>query len=330
MRLLLIILSLFILSASPADKNAIKLVQDELNYFNNLQNTKKVLSGQFIGWLGEEDVNKFQTIYAMSQKYPAIMSSNYADFGKNIFEFDSTNTYLINQWYSGGLIEVGIHFNNPTNNEWDINTPVDFNKVIKFGTNENINFNIQLDRISIGLQELQNANTAVLFRPFMESNGYWFWWGQKDKDDFINLWKYTFNYLTEFKHLHNLLWVYSINVGYGDVLSYYPGDDFVDIVGLDYYSSDGVFEETVEYRQLLKIGKPIVLSELGQCRSSGFNCYPKDAHKIIESIEKNMPMIVYWNNWNGDWALDEHFNVYKLLSNPKVINRGDISFRKKQ
>lgn len=323
-----VLCSLALLSA--ADMNAHKTVQKELDYFNSLSQKSiyKVLSGQFIGWLGNEDPQKFQKIYKLSGHYPAIMSGNYADFGNNIFVFFSTNSQLIEHWNNGGLVEVGIHFNNPMNNKWDLTEPVDFKKLIQPGTEDNARFNAQLDRICIGLNELQQAGIVTLFRPFVETNGNWFWWNGKPRQEFIDLWKYTFNYITNIKQLHNLLWVYSVSAGYGNALYYYPGDDFVDIVGLDYYSSTGQFYNTEEYQDLLTTKKSVALSEVGQCRSSGYNCKPEDSCKIINSIKQFMPAIIYWSNWNDVWSLENQLNLAELMSNEWVVNRGNIEFRK--
>lgn len=74
-------------------------------------------------------------------------------------------------------------------------------------------------------------------------NGTWFWWGARDKTKFINLWKYMYNYFTYTKGLNNLLWVYSANWEWTTAQDfylvdyYYPGDAYVDIVSMDYYSS---------------------------------------------------------------------------------------------
>jgi len=320
---------LFVLSSiGAADPDINIKTQSVLDYLKSLpqKSEGKVLSGQFIGWLDQEDTNMFQRIYDATKKYPAIMSGNYADFDEDIFEFN-INTQLTNHWNQGGLVEVGIHFDNPMNNKWDAYTKVDIKRLLKFGDDINTNFNIQLDRIAIGLSDLQNAGVPVLFRPFMESNGNWFWWCEKEPSEFIDMWRYVFDYLTKFKGLHNLLWVYSINANYGNTLLYYPGEEYVDIVGLDYYSADGYFYNTAEYKDLLTTKKPIALSELGQCRSSGIGCYPKDSVKIIKSIKKEMPAIIYWNNWNDMWAMEKHNKLSKLLNNLLIVNRGDINIK---
>ena len=267
---------LLTLLLTTADLNANTNVQSVSSYLQSLPNrpNHKVLSGQFIGYVGQEDTNLFTRLYDMTEQYPALMSTDYAEFNSSV-DVLSTNMYLINQWYNGGLVEVSAHFNNPTNNQWN-DARVDWTDLLRSGTTTNTNFNHQLDRIIVGLKELQKAGVVVLFRPLMEPNGTWFWWGGRDREEFVGLWDYVFKYVT--RDIHNLLWVYSVSAGYGQAKYYFPGIEQVDVVGLDVYSSSGEFEAGEEYYELLDTKLPIALTELGQCRSSGLDVGPKMLH----------------------------------------------------
>jgi mannan endo-1,4-beta-mannosidase len=311
---------------AAADPHATENAKTVLDYLKSLpaKPEKKVLSGQFVGWMYSEDSGLFPSIHQLSGKYPAVMSGNYADFGGEWGNFSSTNSLLIQHWNAGGLVEVAVHIDNPASGEWEIDTYVDLVQLITPGTALNAKWNKELDRISQGLAELRNNGIVVLFRPLLEMNGDWFWWGARDGTEFRNLWIYTFNYLTNTKNLHNLLWVYAMNANSGDTLTYYPGNQYVDVVGVDYYSSSGNFPTAYEYETLKNLGKPFALTELGQCDPSGSNCPAKDSRQIINSIKQNMPDVVYWSNWNDVWALDQHLNLNVLMSDPWVVNRGDI------
>lgn len=89
----------------------------------------------------------------------------------------------------------------------------------------------ELDDIAAGLQQLRDAGVVVLWRPFHEMNGGWFWWGAKKPDVFMQLWRQMFDYFTVQKKLNNLLWVYAANTG-GRTTAFYPGDGYVDLVGV--------------------------------------------------------------------------------------------------
>jgi len=322
-----LLLSHVSIASAAADPNAAEKTKSVLAYLKSLPSKpdKKVLSGQFIGWIHEEDPQLFSRINGMSGKTPAIMSGNYAEFGNGWYDFGTTNPLLIQHWNSGGLVEVAAHFDNPVTESWDMDTYVDLVQLVTPGTALNGKWNRDLDRIATGLAELQGNGVVVLFRPLLEMNGDWFWWCARDGQEYRNLWIYIFNYMTQKKNLHNLLWVFAMNANYGNVSTYYPGDPYVDVVGVDYYTSNGYFPTADEYEELKKLGKPFALTELGQCDPSGENCTSKDSRQIINSIKQEMPDVVYWSNWNEVWALDNHQNVRELLSDPWVVNRGDIN-----
>ena len=112
-------------------------------------------------------------------------------------------------------------------------------------------FAAELDLMASHLQTLQSAGVIVLFRPFHEMNGGWFWWGaQSDTSpsvaEFVELWRYVHDYVVKQKQLTNILWVYSpensetVNVNYPwgllkPTAFFYPGDSYVDVIGIDYY-----------------------------------------------------------------------------------------------
>ncbi len=101
-----------------------------------------------------------------------------------------------------------------------------------------------LDMVAEYALHLQAANVPVLFRPFHEHNGSWFWWGGNNvnDEDFDALWKFTVKYLRDTKGVHNFLYAYSPNGPFDDADRYferYPGDAWVDMLGVDYYQDNG-------------------------------------------------------------------------------------------
>lgn len=103
----------------------------------------------------------------------------------------------------------------------------------------NAEFTAYLDMIADYGLALQNENIPVLFRPFHENGGSWFWWGGEHltPQESIDLYKYTADYLKN-KGVHNFIYVYSPNGPVTDEKTYmsrYPGDDYVDILAFDFY-----------------------------------------------------------------------------------------------
>ena len=105
-----------------------------------------------------------------------------------------------------------------------------------------------LDMVADFDARLQKANVPLIFRPFHENNGSWFWWGASSctPSQYKNLFRYTVEYMRDIKGLHNLLYAYSPGgplVDEADYLSRYPGDAFVDVVGFDMYHRNPATED---------------------------------------------------------------------------------------
>ena len=103
-----------------------------------------------------------------------------------------------------------------------------------------------LDEVAELLWSLKDDNgklIPVLFRPFHEYTGDWFWWGRRNSaGSYSAAWREMVTYLRDGRGLHNLLWVFCPNTPSDSWTwgSYYPGDDFVDVVGFDRYDrNDG-------------------------------------------------------------------------------------------
>lgn len=91
-----------------------------------------------------------------------------------------------------------------------------------------------MDAIAVQLKKLQAADVPVLWRPLHEAPGGWFWWGAKGAGPFKELWQLMYDRLTNFHGLHNLIWVYTATDTFN--ADWYPGDQYVDVVGLDIYA----------------------------------------------------------------------------------------------
>ena len=95
-----------------------------------------------------------------------------------------------------------------------------------------------IDAIAVQLQKYEDAGVPVIWRPLHEAaRASWFWWGAHGPENFKELWHVMHDRLTNHHGLHNLIWEFtSIGVN-GDEDDWYPGDDEVDIVGLDIYTA---------------------------------------------------------------------------------------------
>ncbi|QFU77331.1 glycosyl hydrolase family 26 [Halioglobus maricola] len=134
------------------------------------------------------------------------------------------------------------------------------------GTPLNERWKSQVDVIAWHLKQLQYAGVPVLWRPYHEMNGFWFWWGYRQgPEGFAKLWRMLFDRLVNFHQLDNLIWVWNANEMKENVPEYdrfYPGHDVVDVLATDVYT--GRYDEE-NYRQLVALadGRPIGLGEVG-------------------------------------------------------------------
>ncbi|MEK0314576.1 glycosyl hydrolase [Cohnella sp. 56] len=118
------------------------------------------------------------------------------------------------------------------------------------GGEDNAKFTAWLDQLAAFAKLAVDDNgqpIPIIFRPFHENSGMWFWWGTTNttKDEFIHLWRYTVEYLRDTKGVHNFLYAYSPNGHFADesdYLSRYPGDDYVDIMGFDMYNDSPKYD----------------------------------------------------------------------------------------
>ena len=112
-------------------------------------------------------------------------------------------------------------------------TDFDADNALTEGTWENKVFTEDLAKVAANLKLLQDEGIPVIWRPFHEAAGGWFWWG-KNATSFKNMWIAMFNYFKA-EGLNNLIWVWTTETGDDD---WYPGDAYVDIVGRDIYTKD--------------------------------------------------------------------------------------------
>ena len=302
-------------AATPADPNASPTTRTVLNYLSSLPGKAdhKLISGQW----GNVDWQP-QAIYAATGQWVGLLGGTYYDPSGLRQNASSVNPSFINHWNKGGLVQIDNHFLNPQTggNSWDTN--INFTNLITPGTATYNNFMNQLDIVAAGLQELENAGVVVLFRPFHEMTGGWFWWSKGGTDGYKKLWIQTFNYLTYTKGLHNLLWVYSTYAA-GPQLGFYPGAQYVDIVGADIYGYGG--GKLSGYDELLTTGKPYAITEFGLQSAANTQRDPKDLSAAIQKIIQAMPKAIYVLNWASHWAIQNQLNASEALNNPGVQNR---------
>lgn len=188
-----------------------------------------------------------------------------------------------------------------------------------------------LDEVAAQLQRFEDAGAVVLWRPLHEANGGWFWWGAGSDADYVALWRDMHTYFTKVKGLSNLVWVYAPNARFSRFDTMYPGSEYVDVVGLDYYKplSDARLELNTrgEYDFLAGTGKPFYLTEFGARPASGagWDTYAYN-HQLTMDAARRYPALVGVLYWEHVWRISyrDDFNQPLFTTDPLAATCSDI------
>ncbi|MDE5791935.1 MAG: glycoside hydrolase, partial [Oscillospiraceae bacterium] len=242
---------------APCDKNATDSAKQLMTYLSSVYG-EHILSGQQEIYMnGPHDVEQeFNYIEEKTGKLPAIRGFDYGNFTCPAFGSDDGSTERVIAWAKkGGICTVSWHLNVPTDFasykigdriDWAQTTyseKTDFSpeKAATPGTKENEYYLQALDALAKEFATLQESNIPILFRPLHEAeggggeSGSWFWWGREGSKAYRQLWLYTYQYLTEEKGIHNLIWEWN-SYDFSTSANWYPGDEYVDIIGYDKYN----------------------------------------------------------------------------------------------
>ncbi|MCM1132439.1 MAG: dockerin type I domain-containing protein [Ruminococcus flavefaciens] len=219
-----------------------------------------IISGQQeIYQYGPHDYEQeFEYLNNLTGHYPAIRGFDYGNrccvlFGQN----DDGSTDRAIDWVKNknGIATASFHLNVPNDfASYTLGTTLDFakttysqntdfspSKAATEGTKENEYYLDALEVLAKEFKKLEAEGVPVLWRPLHEAEGgggetgSWFWWGREGSEAYKELWKYTYKTLTETYGCHNLIWVWnSYNYEYSQ--DWYPGDEYVDIIGYDKYN----------------------------------------------------------------------------------------------
>jgi len=247
-------------NGGPADKKATK---ETIALYDNL---KKLLNKGFmfghqddlaygVGWKYEDGRSDIKDV---TGDYPAVYGweLGHLEIDKPVnldsVPFDKMQQ-LIKQGYGrGAVITISWHLNNPLTGKTAWNPEPGTVACILPGGSKHDLYKSWLDKIALfmtGLKGSRGEFIPVIFRPYHELNGGWFWWGGKHctPDEFKKLWIFTVSYLRDQKGLHHLLYAYNTDrySSKDEYLEKYPGDEWVDVIGFDIYQRNSSNEEFI-------------------------------------------------------------------------------------
>lgn len=322
-------------SIQPANPNTSKEATALLNYFLEISG-KFTLSGQHNFPVSGDRNTQFAANYI--GETPVVWSQ---DFG--FAEEGDKDAYTarpaiikeaIRQHQLGSIITLCWHAVPPTADEPVTFQPLpgydtmalasvqgklqdqQFRDILTPGTKLYTRWLKQVDEVASWLKRLQEARVPVLWRPYHEMNGNWFWWGGRYQGKYTTaaLYRQLFDRLVHHHHLNNLVWVWSVDRPSQpgrEFDKYYPGDNYLDILSIDIYGND--FNQSY-YDGLLALskGKPLVLGEVGNPPSP-------------EILEKQ-PKWGYWVIWSGMVRGTSKADFEKLSSGKQVLFMEDQAY----
>ena len=336
------------LSATPSDPNANEAAK-KLYSFLRSNYGKKTVSGVMTGDISGVTSLKAQKdvaeVYGRDGgKYPALVGFDFLfatglnSDGSWYKSYTTTATTLATElWKEGGIPAFTWHWKDPSDSVEAFYTTqeaagagkpfttYDYTKGFVSGTTNWDTTSTtykqivsDIDEISAYLMTLQKSGVAVLWRPLHEASGGWFWWGLRGGNAYVSLYRLVHDRMVNKNGLHNLIWVWNTELS-GDV-SWYPGDNYVDVVGTDIYNNANDYQNNAS--AFMKIqsdfgtGKLIALTENGPLPD-------------VDACFEDGATWSYWMPWYGSWGTDYPAQTStdewtKIMADSRIITLGDM------
>ena len=199
---------------------------------------------------------------------------------------------------SGGIVTLTFHWYSPMGGRdksfYTENTDFNPKRILTEGTPEREAFYSDMDVIAEQLKRFRDEDIPILWRPFHEADGTWFWWGSKGPVVASELYCLMYEYYTNVHHLNNLIWVWNC-----PIKEAYPGDEYVDIVSVDVYlEKRDATDYCADYERLIantSRNKVAALAEVG---------YIPD----IDMLERTKIPWAYYMTWSKEFCIGEQYN----------------------
>lgn len=293
-------------SASLVNPNASDNAKRVMSFLTDIYG-KQILSGQYSdGGIGSWEI--FQIKANNGGKTPAVVGLEMGHCCQTAIDNSFSHTSVKNAmdaWEQGAIITMCYHWLAPEkyiNGIWwngfrseAVDIPLD--KIMNGEDEEGMQLILNDIEILAGqLQELEDAGVPVLWRPLHEASGGWFWWGEHGPDTYKKLYVLMYDQLTNVYGLDNLIWVWN-----GQDKDWYPGDEYVDIIGTDIYPGEQEYSSHINYYLELKewlgeTNKMIVMSENGTMPD-------------IDACVRDGSMWGFFATWGGEFVISEGFKV---------------------
>ena len=316
-----------------SDPQATESTQRLMKYLSDTYGNY-IISGQQ-EYYGTSREDEFNYIKDKTGKLPAIKGF---DFGETcpLYYWDAQTAERAIDWVNnkGGIATASWHINVPvTMSEYTLGSTMDFSKttysektdfvtanVMIEGTVEHDYFLLAVENLAKSLKKCQDADVPILFRPFHEAEGNggadgagaWFWWSKEGATTYVQLYRYLYDLLTEEYGLHNLIWEFHSYVYSDDSALWYPGAEYVDLIGYDKYNAKDWSTGNVAPNEsaisstfygLLKMYDSSKMIALMEC----------DTIPSIQNMIDESAYWLYFCPWYGEHIMDTNYNNPETL-----------------
>lgn len=298
----------------PVNQNATKEAIALLEYLYKTVEEGKIITGQHTQTNSMEEV---EYIYEVTGQKPKLQGFELLSYSPNINWDDADEACITEIKENQGTVETAIrwaketkgivslcfHWYSPVGGRdksfYQKNTDFDARRILVEGTEERKAFYSDMDVIAEILKKFQEERIPILWRPFHEADGDWFWWGSRGHETGKQLYRMMYDYYVNVKHLDHLIWVWNSPAPEG-----YPGDDYCDVISRDVYLEKGTStdyaKEYAELRKITQAPKVAALGEVGMIPD-------------MKIWEKSRIPWSYYMTWSKEFCMTEEYNKKEVM-----------------
>ena len=279
------------------------------------------------GWYGDNDRSDVKSV---TGSHPAVIGVDFSGLSgrpDSMIEKEkiSLRKNIAASYNRGGVTTISWHFNNPISAGgfyWKDSVSLPTVKCIIPGGAAHEKFKAILHNIGSFVKTIKGADgkpVPMIFRPWHEFDGDWFWWGKSHctTEEFTSLWKFTVSYLRDSMDVHNLVYAFSPDCKFSNEAQYlerYPGNEWVDMVGVDNYADfgrDGKYDLAAGIRKLKVVSDfARKANKLAAFTETGLESIPNTTwwtENLLKALQTKNLRLAYVLVWRNDSKSTTHF-----------------------
>ncbi|KAA3437063.1 glycoside hydrolase family 26 protein [Rufibacter hautae] len=306
------------------------------------------------GWFNGKDRSDVKSV---TGSHPAVIGVDFSGFSGRSPEAiqaakEEVRQNVIDTYNRGGVTTAAWHFSNPVSKGgfyWVDSLSLPAVKYIIPGGEAHEQYKEILRGIGDWANSIKGADgklVPIIFRPFHEFDGGWFWWGKPhtSREEFISVWQFTVSYLRDSLGVHNFIYAFSPDNRFhseAEFLERYPGDKYVDMVGMDNYGDmgrDRYAIDTAAYKLKILSDYARKANKLAAFTETGLESIPNKTwwtNTLLATMKKYPMRLSYVLVWRNDTRSPTHYyapfpgqaseqNFLKFYQDPYTLFEKDL------